>query len=80
MTDREDAGRLRGGADLDLPGLRLAGREAGAGAQRLLEREVRGHVQRLLDVLVSGEFRRELSALAYDARQAGERVAEVRAA
>ncbi|WP_437992698.1 substrate-binding domain-containing protein [Sorangium sp. So ce145] len=147
LVRREDAGRIRGAADLDLPGLRLAGREAGAGAQRLLEREIRGQglplelarkphlrvaghldvaravamgatdtgvatrdaamafglgfvplaeerydlavpreglddgrVQRLLDVLVSGEFRRELSALAYDARQAGERVAEVRAA
>ncbi|WP_437280232.1 substrate-binding domain-containing protein [Sorangium sp. So ce375] len=147
LVRRGDADRIRGAADLGLPGLRLAGREAGAGAQRLLEREVRSHglpldlarkprlrvaghldvaravamgaadtgvatrdaamafglgfvalteerydlavpregladrrVQRLLDVLVSGEFRRELCALAYDARQAGEQVAEVRAA
>lgn len=35
---------------------------------------------RLFDVLASGEFRRELSVLGYDARPAGERVAEVRAA
>ncbi|WP_433934148.1 substrate-binding domain-containing protein [Sorangium cellulosum] len=39
----EDADRIRGAADLGRPGLRLAGREAGAGAQRLLEREVRAH-------------------------------------
>ncbi|WP_437624692.1 substrate-binding domain-containing protein [Sorangium sp. So ce1151] len=41
VVRREEAGRIRGVADLGRPGLRLVGREAGAGAQRLLEREVR---------------------------------------
>ncbi len=143
----EDASRIRGIEDLGRPGLRLVGREPGAGAQQLLERKVRGHglplklarqpsmraaghldvaravamgaadtgvatrdaamafglgfvalaeerydlaiprpvladarLQRLLDVLVSGEFRRELSALGYDVRPSGERVAEIQAA
>lgn len=41
----EDKDKIRGAADLGRRGLRLVGREAGAGAQRLLEREVRaaGH-------------------------------------
>ncbi|AUX29600.1 MULTISPECIES: substrate-binding domain-containing protein [Sorangium] len=43
VVRREDAARIRGAVDLGRPGLRLVGREAGAGAQRLLEREVRGH-------------------------------------
>jgi molybdate-binding protein len=143
----DDARPVRTPADLARPGLRLVGREAGAGAQRVLEQAVReqglpirlarhphlkvsGHldigraiamgaadtgvatrdaalafglgfvalaeerydlalpraglaeprVQRLLDMLVSGEFRRDLSALGYDVRAAGERVAEVQAA
>ena len=37
-------------------------------------------VLRLLDVLVSAQFRRELSAIGYDARPTGERVAVVEAA
>jgi putative molybdopterin biosynthesis protein len=141
-----DVNRIRSGADLALPGLRIVAREQGAGAQRLLEREVRGagqsialvrkthllvrshldvaravalgaadigvatrdaalacgldfvplteerydlavptaslqdpRLERLFDVLVSGSFRRELSALGYDVRCAGERIAEVQA-
>ncbi len=139
-----DVKRIRSVADLGRRGLRLVGREPGAGAQRLLERELRsaglplglgrnrqlcasGHLEvahavslgaadagvatrdaamafglafvtlaeerydlavpvsalgeprigRLFDVLVSGGFRRELSALGYDVRCSGQRVAEI---
>lgn len=140
-----DARRIRGVADLGRRGVRLVGREAGAGAQRLLEEKMRaaglgvglarkpalqaaGHLEvaqaiamgaadaglatqdaalafglafiplaeerydlvvpagqlsdprlaRLCDVVASMPFRRELTALGYDTRASGERVAEVR--